>query len=87
MRTRRVQALFVAAVLLVVGAGISGCGSSSSSGGGGSSDKGGTIALLLPETKTTRYEEQDKPNFERRVRELCPKCTVIYANADQDSAK
>ena len=84
---RRVQALIVAAVLLVVGAGISGCGSSSSGGGGGGSDKGGTIALLLPETKTTRYEEQDKPNFERRVHELCPKCTVIYANADQDPAK
>jgi D-xylose transport system substrate-binding protein len=87
VRTRRVQALFVAAVLLVVGAGISGCGSSGGGGGGASSDKGGTIALLLPETKTTRYEEQDKPNFERRVHELCPKCTVIYSNADQDPAK
>src|SRR5690242_16847048 len=82
--TRRVRALIVAAVLLVVGAGIAGCGSS---GGGGASDKGGTIALLLPETKTTRYEEQDKPHFEQRVKQLCPKCTVIYANANQDPAK
>ena len=83
VKARRVQALIVAAVLLVAGAGISGCGSSSGGGGGGS-DKGGKIALLLPETKTTRYEEQDKPNFERRVKELCPNCEVIYSNADQD---
>ncbi len=47
----------------------------------------GTVALLLPETKTTRYEEQDRPNFERRVKELCADCEVIYANADQDPAK
>ena len=60
------------------------------SGGGGSSSgsgSGGKIALLLPETKTTRYEEQDKPNFEKRVAELCPKCEVIYSNADQDATK
>ena len=46
-----------------------------------------TIALLLPETKTTRYEEQDRPNFERRVKELCADCKVAYANANQDPAK
>ena len=85
-RTRGVWALVVAAALLVLGVGVAGCGSSSS-GGGGSSEKGGTIALLLPETKTTRYEQQDKPNFERHVKQLCPKCTVTYANADQDPSK
>ncbi len=64
--------------------GLAACGSDNNGGGGGS---GGKIALLLPETKTTRYEEQDKPNFERRVKELCPDCEVIYANANQDPAK
>jgi D-xylose transport system substrate-binding protein len=56
---------------------------------GGSSDGGGggKIALLLPETKTTRYEQQDRPNFERRVKELCSDCEVLYSNADQDPAK
>ena len=44
------------------------------------------IALLLPETKTTRYEEQDRPNFERRVEELCPDCEVLYSNANNDAA-
>ena len=33
-----------------------------------SSDK--TIALLLPESKTTRYEAFDKPLFEAKVKEL-----------------
>ena len=60
-------------------------------GGGGTKaacgDKGGTIALLLPETKTTRYEEQDKPRFEAKVKELCPSCKIIYQNANQDAAR
>jgi D-xylose transport system substrate-binding protein len=60
-----------------------GCGD----GGGEQAGGGGKIAFLLPESETTRYEQQDRPNFERRVRELCPKCQVIYANAGQDAAK
>jgi len=45
-----------------------------------------TIALLLPESKTARYETQDRPRFERRVRELCRACPILYANANQDAA-
>ncbi|WP_111718341.1 sugar ABC transporter substrate-binding protein [Homoserinimonas sp. OAct 916] len=45
------------------------------------------IALLLPESKTTRYEAYDRPLFEQKVKELCPDCTVVYSNADQDAAK
>jgi ABC-type xylose transport system substrate-binding protein len=41
------------------------------------------IALLLPETKTTRYEAQDRPLFEAKVKQLCPDCEIIYSNADQ----
>ncbi len=46
----------------------------------------GKIALLLPETKTARYESADRPYFEAKVKELCPSCTIIYSNANQDSA-
>ncbi|MGH8884788.1 MAG: ABC transporter substrate-binding protein [Egibacteraceae bacterium] len=60
------------------------CGSGQSGSGGSSSTK---IALLLPETKTARYETQDRPSFERRVRELCPDCEMLYSNADQDATK
>ena len=48
---------------------------------------GAKIALLLPESKTSRYESHDRPHFERKVKELCPDCTVIYSNADQDASK
>jgi D-xylose transport system substrate-binding protein len=51
----------------------------------GSSGK--TIALLLPESKTTRYEAFDKPLFEQKVKELCSDCKVDYYNADQDESK
>ncbi len=52
----------------------------------GDSGDGAVIALLLPETATTRYEEFDKPLFEAKVAELCSDCTVNYYNADQDEA-
>ncbi|QRK08133.1 sugar ABC transporter substrate-binding protein [Archangium violaceum] len=48
---------------------------------------GGKIALLLPESKTARYETQDRPHFERKVKELCPDCQILYSNAEQDASK
>jgi D-xylose transport system substrate-binding protein len=54
------------------------------SAGGG---KGGTIALLLPETKTTRYELHDRPSFIAKVQQLCPDCKIDYANANQDPVR
>jgi D-xylose transport system substrate-binding protein len=71
----------VAAMIIAAGV-VAGCGSSDSGGGGG-----GKIALLLPESKTTRYESQDRPAFEKKVKALCSDCEVIYSNADQDAAK
>ncbi|MBS43337.1 MAG: ABC transporter substrate-binding protein [Nocardioides sp.] len=85
------MAAFSAAALIGT-AGLAACGandtgSDTGSGDGASADGGGTIALLLPESKTTRYEAFDKPLFEAKVAELCPDCTVDYYNADQDAAK
>jgi D-xylose transport system substrate-binding protein len=45
------------------------------------------IALLLPESKTARYESHDRPVFERKVKALCATCEILYSNADQDAAK
>jgi D-xylose transport system substrate-binding protein len=85
MMGRRLLALIAA---LALTAGLAACGDDDDDGGGGGGDGGDAkVALLLPETKTTRYEEQDRPNFERRVKELCEGCEVIYANANQDPAK
>lgn len=69
-----------------------GCGSdddksSSTSASSSSGGQGEKIALLLPENKTARYENQDKPFFTAKVKELCPNCQVIYSNATQDAAK
>ena len=93
MRGRTTAA--IAAAMLLAAGGVIGCGSddgggdtgTSASTSGGDGGGGGKIALLLPETKTTRYEEQDRPNFERKVGELCPDCEVIYSNADGDAAR
>jgi D-xylose transport system substrate-binding protein len=85
--TGRRVVLALATMMLATGI-LAACGSDDddgdSGGGGGGSGK---IALLLPETKTTRYEKQDRPNFERRVKELCSGCEVLYSNANQDAAK
>ncbi len=47
---------------------------------------GPSIALLLPDKKTARYETFDRPVFEQRVAERGD-YGVLYANADQDAAK
>jgi len=91
-RTSRRALALTATVALSIG-GLAACGggsgNSTTSGTSGSSGggKSGTIALLLPENKTTRYESQDKPLFERDMKALCPDCKIIYSNAEQDAAK
>lgn len=45
-----------------------------------------TVALLLPEAKTTRYESVDRPVFEQRLGELGD-YRLLYSNADQDASK
>jgi D-xylose transport system substrate-binding protein len=55
--------------------------------GGGGGGGGKTIALLLPEHTTARYETQDRPNFEREVKALCSNCKVVYENANQDASE
>ena len=88
MAGRKNRVLATAAAALALTLGIAACGSDDDDdGGGGGGDGDAKIALLLPETKTTRYEEQDRPNFERKVKELCADCEVIYSNANQDPAK
>ncbi|GGV74851.1 sugar ABC transporter substrate-binding protein [Streptomyces massasporeus] len=58
----------------------------------GCTDNGGegegelTIGLLLPSRAVPRWEKSDKPLIEKRVKELCAECTVVYANAENDAA-
>ena len=59
------------------------CGSDEPDSGSG----GKKIALLLPESKTTRYESLDRPLFTEALKAACGDCELIYSNADQDAAK
>ena len=87
------RAAGVGSVILIGALSLSACGANDAQDGGGDSGGAGgeggskTIALLLPESKTTRYETFDKPLFEAKVADLCDDCEVSYYNADQDEAK
>jgi D-xylose transport system substrate-binding protein len=76
-----VRRLFVPIVVLGAALGLAACGGDDDGGGGGK------IAYLLPESKTARYETQDKPLFESKVESECSDCEIIYSNADQDTSK
>jgi D-xylose transport system substrate-binding protein len=52
---------------------------------GSTAASAGKVALLLPETKTTRYETADRPDFEAKMKELAPNAQIIYSNANQDA--
>ena len=75
---------FTGAALALVTTGLAACASPNAADKGGN---GKTIALLLPESKTTRYEAFDRPIFTKQVKKLCSDCTVKYYNADQDESK
>jgi D-xylose transport system substrate-binding protein len=90
MRSTKWVAGLAAAAL---SAGVAACGSDNNSSSGdtgstsASSGGGKKIALLLPESKTARYESQDRPLFTAKLKQLCADCQLIYSNADQDAAK
>lgn len=54
--------------------------------GGLGAQEAATIAFLMPDQASTRYEEHDFPGFKTAMAELCPDCTVIYQNANADVA-
>ena len=45
-----------------------------------------TVAFLMPDQASTRYEQHDYPGFKAEMAKLCPNCTVIYQNANADVA-
>ncbi|MEV7770181.1 substrate-binding domain-containing protein [Kitasatospora sp. NPDC086791] len=92
---RRVLAV---TAVLSLGLGAASCGSAKQSSSGGGSTGGASagasgsasvgavrIGLLLPETKTTRYEQFDRPLIEQKIKELAPEAQIDYYNANQDA--
>lgn len=45
-----------------------------------------TVAFLMPDQASTRYEEHDWPGFQAAMTESCAGCTLIYQNANGDVA-
>jgi D-xylose transport system substrate-binding protein len=46
----------------------------------------GTVAFLMPDEGSTRYEQHDFPGFKAEMAKLCPDCKVLYQNANGDVA-
>jgi D-xylose transport system substrate-binding protein len=44
----------------------------------------GTVAFLMPDQASTRYEQHDFPGFKAEMGKLCPDCKVLYQNANAD---
>jgi D-xylose transport system substrate-binding protein len=80
MNSPRIRAVFAGTAVAAVALTVAGCGGSS--GGGGP-----TVALLLPENQTARYETHDKPDFQAKLKQVCPTCKLLYSNATQDATK
>jgi D-xylose transport system substrate-binding protein len=84
-RRRWARAAVICTTAVAIGLGLVACGGDDDDDGGGGG--GGKVALLLPETQTTRYEAHDFPEFESNLKRHCPDCELIYSNANQDAAE
>lgn len=69
-------------VIVMLALSLAACGTTTTS----SVVLGKKIALLMPDSKTTRYENQDRPLFQARVQSVCQGCEVLYSNSNGDSA-
>ncbi|MFI2205970.1 substrate-binding domain-containing protein [Streptomyces sp. NPDC020192] len=78
----RDTALALAAVSTAVSLTACGSGAGNTSGPGGARK----IGVLLPDSTTARWETQDRPLLEQRIRQLCGDCTIEHANAKGDVA-
>jgi D-xylose transport system substrate-binding protein len=90
LRPARTAGIVLAAAVLAATA--AACGSaksatkSSTSGGTATGAAAGTrIGILLPESKTTRYEAFDKPYLEQELQARLPGVNIDYYNAGQDA--
>ncbi|GGN57613.1 solute-binding protein [Streptomyces albiflavescens] len=81
MRTRTCRVIAVLFVGLMTMS-VSACG-----GDGHAGTDSFAVGLLLPGRSVHRWEHSDKPLIEKRLKELCPRCTMEYANAENDAMR
>lgn len=53
----------------------------------GSTVENATVAFLMPDQASTRYEQHDYPGFKAEMAKLCASCKVLYQNADADASR
>ncbi|MEU6803149.1 substrate-binding domain-containing protein, partial [Streptomyces neyagawaensis] len=82
MRTRTGQ-VGAAVVTAFMAMSMAACGGDDAS----DTDGGFTVGLLLPSGAIPRWEHSDKPLIEKRIKQLCPRCALRYANAENDAAR
>ena len=93
MNKPRIRVAIAGTVVAVVAITVAACGSSSSkssstsTGATSTGGSGPTVALLLPENQTARYETHDRPDFAAKLKQLCSTCKLLYSNATQDATK
>lgn len=46
----------------------------------------GTVAFLMPDQASTRYEQHDYPGFKAEMTKVCPDCKVLYQNANGNAS-
>ncbi|WP_097257700.1 sugar ABC transporter substrate-binding protein [Streptomyces sp. Ag109_G2-15] len=78
-RTRHLVAALAAGLLAIP---LAACAGNDRMGGNGF-----TVGLLLPSRSVPRWEHFDKPLIEKRLKDLCPRCGLEYANADNDATR
>ncbi|MGW2647202.1 substrate-binding domain-containing protein [Streptomyces sp. NPDC001393] len=79
-----VRGTALALAAFATAASLTACGSGAgNTSGPGSARK---IGVLLPDSITARWETQDRPLLEQRIRQLCGDCTIEHANAKGDVA-
>ncbi|MDT0268480.1 substrate-binding domain-containing protein [Streptomyces sp. DSM 44915] len=83
--SRRTTALALTAAFALATA--TACASEEDTNDGAGGGDSATIAFLMPDIASPRYELWDAPFFEDRIEELCPDCTVLYQNANADASR
>lgn len=46
-----------------------------------------TVAFLMPDEGSTRYEQHDYPGFAAEMQKRCPSCKVLYQNANTSATR
>ena len=89
MHQRLLRTALVPAALGLAVAALAGCSTKTANSGGSSSGsaKNATVAFLMPDEASTRYDQHDAPGFKKEMATLCSGCKVIYQNATADASK